>query len=167
MSHSSACPIAKVGKHSWRFADFGGRISCVIFRASPAYPSVSYGYWADRTVNSHTYSIHQSTHPLSRLLHFLNGLVVIWITELAFCVYFVSIDLYDLWRVWFNVVIHTSIMLIATVGGLAIANDRISAIPEAAMLATPLNSDMILQIASARMIFGMSAQTTPLITMHS
>ena len=102
--------------------------------------------------------LEQAQRTRRRLLHFLNGLVVMWVLELSLCAYFVSIDLYNLWRVWFNVVIHNSIMLIATVGGLAIANDRISAIPEAAMLATPLSSDIILQIASARMVFGASSK---------
>ena len=43
--------------------------------------------------------------------------------------------------------IHNVMMLSLTVSCIAIANDRINAIPEAAMLATPLMSDIIPQVS--------------------
>ena len=64
------------------------------------------------------------------------------------CVWFVYTNELNQWVSWTIQAIHTFGMLTLTVSCIAIANDRISAIPEAAMLATPLMSDIIPQVCN-------------------
>eukprot|EP00618_Florenciella_parvula_P021629 CAMPEP_0119502964 /NCGR_PEP_ID=MMETSP1344-20130328/24278_1 /TAXON_ID=236787 /ORGANISM="Florenciella parvula, Strain CCMP2471" /LENGTH=69 /DNA_ID=CAMNT_0007539213 /DNA_START=231 /DNA_END=437 /DNA_ORIENTATION=- len=45
-----------------------------------------------------------------------------------------------------------------TVTSIAIANDRIGSIPEAAVLATPLMSSIVPQVSSAKLIFDTQAR---------
>ena len=71
---------------------------------------------------------------------------MIWLIELCLCLWFFYVDAQGRWEAWAIISVHAFIMLTMTVTSIAIANDRIGSIPEAAVLATPLMSDIVPQV---------------------
>mmetsp|Transcript_78623 Transcript_78623/g.225208 ORF Transcript_78623/g.225208 Transcript_78623/m.225208 type:complete len:177 (-) Transcript_78623:438-968(-) len=102
--------------------------------------------------------LEQAQRTSTRLLPKLSGIVVIWLIELGLCMWFFYVDAQGRWEEWAIISVHAFIMLTMTVTSIAIANDRIGSIPEAAVLATPLMSSIVPQVSSAKLIFDTQAR---------